>query len=88
MNEIAKKVRDRRLRALGKAISTRRETLGLSQRALAEEVGTSQNAVYEWEAGKVAPGADKVWALADILETTASELFATAEDSDTELDEE
>lgn len=80
-------MRARRLFALGKAIATRRETIGLSQRALAEEVGTSQNAVYEWEAGKVAPGADKMWSLADALETTASELFATAEESDALLDD-
>ncbi len=68
------------------AIYSRRETLGLSQRALATELGTSQNAIYEWENGLVAPGADRVWDICDALNCTPTELFATAEDADTELE--
>jgi len=72
-------LRTRRLQALGRAIRSRRETLGISQRGLAEQVGTSQNAIYEWEAGLVAPGADKLWLLADAFEMTPSELLSIAE---------
>lgn len=72
-------LRVRRLQALGQAIRTRRETLGISQRGLAEQVGTSQNAIYEWEAGLVAPGADKLWLLADAFDMQPSELLRIAE---------
>ena len=39
------------LTALGVAIRRRREHLGLSQDALALEIGTSQRRIYEWERG-------------------------------------
>ena len=73
-------LRTKRLQALGQAIRSRRETLGISQRGLAEQVGTSQNAIYEWEAGLVAPGADKLWLLGDAFDMQPSELLAIAQE--------
>lgn len=72
-------LRAARLRALGRAIHSRRETLGLSQRQLADAMGTHQNDIYRIEHGRNALGADRLWLLCDALEITPSGLFMSAE---------
>lgn len=80
MAERSNDLRQGRLHALGVAIATKRATRGMRQTDLANELGTSQNAVYQWEKGIVAPGADRLWDIAEALGTTAAELISTAED--------
>ena len=35
--------------------------MGLTQQQLAERIGVAVQSVHRWEAGKVAPGADRLW---------------------------
>lgn len=48
-------------------LATQRRTLGLSQKALAVQLGTQQSAVSEWESGLVEAGGVSLFALADAL---------------------
>lgn len=54
-------------RELGRRILERRLDLGLSQKALAEKVGTSQNRIYLIEAGEANPTLDTLEHLASAL---------------------
>lgn len=83
----SKELRGRRLRALGIAIRTRRETLGLSQTDFAAEVGSSRGGVWQWESGEIAPTADRLWEICDVLECTPAELFSTADEVDLDLED-
>lgn len=55
-------------RELGMLILERRMELGLSQRELAERVGTSQNRIYLMENGETNPTLDTLQRLADVLD--------------------
>lgn len=77
----------RRLVALGKAIASRRATVGMSQRGLAEEIGTGQAAIYEWEVARVSITAERLWDICDALDCEPSDLFATAQTLESELDD-
>ena len=57
-------------RELGMLVLERRLDLGLSQRALAEKIGTSQNRVYLIENGEANPTLDTLARLADVLGIT------------------
>lgn len=48
-------------------LSAQRRTLGVSQKALAAQLGTQQSAVSEWESGLVEAGGASLFALADAL---------------------
>lgn len=72
--------REARLKALGEAIHTRRKTLRITQKQLAEALGKHQNDIHRIETGQHALGWDRLWQIADALETTPSELAATAEE--------
>ncbi len=48
---------------------------GLSQSALANRIGISQQAVAQWEAGKAHPRGETLVKLADILHCTIDELY-------------
>ncbi len=54
-------------RELGMLILEKRMELGLSQRELAEQVGTSQNRIYLMENGETNPTLDTLQRLADVL---------------------
>jgi ribosome-binding protein aMBF1 (putative translation factor) len=54
-------------RELGMIILEKRMELGLSQRALAERVGTSQNRIYLMENGETNPTLDTLQRLSDVL---------------------
>ncbi len=53
---------------------TIRRTKGLSQEALADELGVSRQAVSKWENGDAMPDLNKLLLLADVLETSIDEL--------------
>lgn len=55
------------LPALTALLSAQRRTLGVSQKALAGQLGTQQSAVSEWESSLVEPGGASLFALADAL---------------------
>ncbi len=57
-------------RELGRRVLKRRIELGLSQKALAEKVGTSQNRIYLIEAGEANPTLDTLERLASALGAT------------------
>lgn len=86
MDETPKVVKLRRRKALGSAIRTRRETLGMSRSQFAQELGTSRNATLEWETGEVSPSIERLWDVCDVLQCTPSQLLGSAEDIDVDLD--
>ncbi len=57
-------------RELGRRVLRRRIELGLSQKALAEKVGTSQNRIYLIETGEANPTLDTLERLASALGAT------------------
>jgi len=61
--------------ALGEALRSRREELGLSLRAAAERAGISPAHLSEVERGRKEPSLAKLAALSGALETTPGELF-------------
>lgn len=60
--------------SLSENIKRRREELKLSQEYLAEQLGISRQAVSKWETGQSEPTASNLIQLADVLETSLSEL--------------
>jgi transcriptional regulator with XRE-family HTH domain len=62
-------------RALGDALRSRREGLGLSLRAAGERAGISPAHLSEVERGRKEPSLAKLAALSRALETTPGELF-------------
>lgn len=67
--------------ALGKALANRRRALGLTQSQVAERAQLHRNAVGLAERGQTSIAVDVLFALADSLQTTASELVIAAERS-------
>lgn len=61
--------RARRAHELGEAIRARRQEVGLSQRELAERMGTAQSVVARLEAGAVTPTLGTLDRVADALGT-------------------
>ena len=59
---------------LGEAIRHRREQLKLSQGYVAEQLGVSRQAVSKWETGQSEPTAGNLIQLAEVLETSLSDL--------------
>lgn len=64
---------------LGEKIKVAREKKGLSQRQVAEQVGVSQPAYFEWERGDSVPSWARMKALAQILELSLDELAKDGE---------
>jgi len=52
-----------------------RSNLGISQAALAELLGVSQQAVAQWETGRAYPRGETLAKLDDILHCTIDELY-------------
>ena len=50
-------------------IAELRKEKGLTQRKLAEEIGTSQANLSRWEAGLIEPSIIECWKLADYFDT-------------------
>lgn len=71
-----------RLSILGSRIRERRTHFGLSQADLAAMIDSGQSHVSEWENAKRAPGADSIFKLIEVLETTPDYLFGITPDPD------
>ena len=56
-------------------IKERREALGLTQAQLADRMGVTTTAVRKWETGQALPSADKLPALADLLNCSIDALY-------------
>ena len=63
---------------LGSRITELRSARGLSQEALANELGLSRQAVSRWERGEALPDTENLIALADLFEVTLDELVRPA----------
>lgn len=63
---------------LGKRISARRKTLGLTQDALAEQLGITAQAVSKWENDQSCPDITMLPRLAEIFRCTTDELLSLA----------
>jgi transcriptional regulator with XRE-family HTH domain len=61
-----------------RTVSVRREEVGLSQTELAARVGVSQQTVSRWEGGTAIPQADRVIALARVLDLEEDRLLGYA----------
>lgn len=57
------------------SISSRRQSKGLTQQRLADELRINRSTVAMWEAGESFPRADKLPQLARILGCTINDLF-------------
>ena len=57
------------------SIASRRQSKGLTQQNLADELKINRSTVAMWEAGESFPRADKLPALARILDCTIDDLF-------------
>lgn len=60
--------------SLGENMKKRREALKLSQEYVAAQLGVSRQAVSKWETGQSEPTASNLIRLAQVLETTLTEL--------------
>lgn len=58
-----------------KIIRDKRKSKGISQKELAKRIGVDQTAVSMWETGKAMPKANKLPALAKILDCSIEELL-------------
>lgn len=66
---------------IGERIKYRRESLGIAQTQLAEQIGTSKQNLYKYENGIIANiPADKIEAIAKALHTTPAYLMGWSED--------
>lgn len=54
-------------------LRSHRRAAGITQRAVARAVGTSQGSVAGWESGAWVPGADRIAALAALYQLGATE---------------
>lgn len=63
--------------SLAENIRARRQELKLSQVYVADRLGVSRQAVSKWEAGRSEPTASNLVDLAELLETSVSELVRT-----------
>ena len=65
----------------GNGIRTLRESLGLTQKDLANRIGVSDKTVSKWETGRGLPDISVLTPLAEALGVSLSELFAGAKTS-------
>lgn len=63
---------------LGQQIAQARKQKGLTQEALAEQLGVSRQAVAKWESGKAMPGTANLFTISQILEIPLTEAQPTA----------
>lgn len=66
--------RKRDMGAIGDNIQARRSARGLSQAALAEELGISRQSVAKWESGKSRPDLERMARLCELFDCTMDEL--------------
>lgn len=71
----------------GAKIKALRQRAGLTQAALADLLGLSQQAVASWESGERSPRASDIPRLADALKCPIGELFGEEEEHDPHADD-
>lgn len=65
---------------IGDNIRIQRELAKLSQKAVAEALGSGENTVAGWEKGRSIPPGDKVVALAKVFQCTTDEILLSDEE--------
>ena len=75
--------------AMAQRLVDRRKAAGLSQEALAAQLGVSRQAVSKWERSESSPDTDNLIALAALYDVSLDELLygETASDVDTSADD-
>ena len=74
---MAKRILKPVMASFGAIVSERRNLLGLSQEALAERVGISQESLSRMEKGVIAPRFERLQLFAEALGCSISDLFQT-----------
>lgn len=85
MPRATKEQRNQRVVALGRAIRARRETLGLTQAELAEEIGAFQPEISRIEQGDKSISLARFWEVCEALGVQPSQMFSIAEGDDSEI---
>jgi len=67
--------------AFSEVLVQKRKSRGLSQEALAEQLGVSRQAVSKWETGEASPDLNKLLALSKVLNTSLDTLCGLQKDS-------
>lgn len=70
----------------GENIRARRQALGITQKTLAERVGSTETTVGRWERDESEPRGGHFAKLAEALETTVAELYSPPESNRTPAD--
>jgi len=60
---------------LGARIAGWRKSKGLSERELAEKIGVTAPAVYQWEDGKTIPSTKNLMAIAELMGVTMERFY-------------
>jgi transcriptional regulator with XRE-family HTH domain len=68
--------------SIGENIRIKRERQGLTQKALAEAIGSGENTVAGWEKDKNAPPGDKVVRMAILFKCTTDEILLEVSERD------
>lgn len=68
--------------SIGENIRIRREKKGLTQKALAEAIGSGENTVAGWEKDKNAPPGDKVVCMANLFRCSTDEILLEESERD------
>lgn len=64
---------------LSERIYELRKENGLTQKQLAEKVGTTADSIYSWEKGRSEPSSDYLVRLADVFDVSVDHLLGRAE---------
>lgn len=68
--------------SIGENIRSQREQRRISQKALAEAIGSGENTVAGWEKGRSIPPSDKIVAMAKLFECSTDEILLDSNERD------
>ena len=69
------------MKELGKRLRVLRESVGLSQAKLAQEIGSNQSSINRYENGQAAPTVELLRKYADYFDVSMDYIFARCDDS-------
>ena len=69
-----------KLKELGKRLRVLRESVGLSQAKLAQEIGSNQSSINRYENGQAAPTVELLRKYADYFDVSMDYIFARCDD--------
>jgi transcriptional regulator with XRE-family HTH domain len=75
-------IQARRRQRLAKLIKSKREDMGLSQRAMALKLGFRQATIHQWESGRTEPDVSSLEKIADFLGYAMDELWIYLDGND------